>query len=148
MSNPPYSVGQSREVVVVDDLRRTQIVQYAGASGDFNPLHTDEVFAVEAASRPSVLAHGMLTMGLTGRVLTDWFGDGRLFRFGVRFLKPVWPGDTLTTSAVITEITTHEGRDLALVELRTTNQDGDLVVTGTASVWLSAPTAASAVAHP
>ena len=51
-------------------------MQYAGASGDFNPIHHDETFATKAAGYPSVFAHGMLTMGLTGRVLTDWLGDG------------------------------------------------------------------------
>ena len=68
----------TRAVVVVEDLKRTQIVQYAGASGDYNPIHTDEVFATKVAGYPGVFAHGMLTMGLTGRMLTDLVGDGRL----------------------------------------------------------------------
>ena len=70
-------VGDTRTAVVVDDLTRTQIVQYAGASGDYNPLHTDEVFATQVAGYPTVFAHGMLTMGMTGRMLTDFVGDGR-----------------------------------------------------------------------
>jgi acyl dehydratase len=61
------SVGDVREAVLVENLTRTQIVQYAGAAGDFNPIHHDEVFATKAAGYPSVFAHGMLTMGLTGR---------------------------------------------------------------------------------
>ena len=69
--------------IVVEDLSRTQLVQYAGASGDFNPLHTDEVYATKVAGYPTVFAHGMLTMGLTARMLTDWVGDGRLAKFGV-----------------------------------------------------------------
>ena len=60
-------VGDTHEEVVVDNLSRTQIVQYAGASGDYNPLHTDEVFTTKVAKYPSVFAHGMLSMGLTGR---------------------------------------------------------------------------------
>ena len=50
---------------------------YAGASGDYNPLHTDDKFATEVAGYPGVFAHGMLTMGMTGRMVTDWFGVGR-----------------------------------------------------------------------
>src|SRR5208282_3902915 len=68
---------QHGEQVVVDNLTRTQIVQYAGASGDYNPLHSDEIFATQVAGYPSIFAHGMLTMGVTGRMLTDYVGDGR-----------------------------------------------------------------------
>src|ERR1700733_8547656 len=89
------SIGDYRELTLVQDLTRTQIVQYTRASGDFQPLHTDEVFATQVGGYPSVFAHGMLTMGMSGRLLTDWVGDGRLLRFGARFLKQVWPGDTL-----------------------------------------------------
>ena len=92
------AVGSAHEQVLVENLTRTQIVQYAGASGDFNPIHHDEMFASKAAGYPSVFAHGMLTMGLTGRLLTDWLGDGVLREFGVRFVKQVWPGDTLTAT--------------------------------------------------
>ena len=73
-------VGDTREAVLVENLTRTQIVMYAGASGDFNPIHHDETFATKAAGYPSVFAHGMLTMGMTGRLLTDWLGDGVLTR--------------------------------------------------------------------
>ena len=92
-------VGATHEAVVVEDLPRTQIVMYAGASGDFNPIHHDEIFATKRAGYPSVFAHGMLSMGLTGRMLTDWLGDGVLREFGVRFVRQVWPGDTLTARA-------------------------------------------------
>src|SRR2546421_11747114 len=88
-------VGETRELVLVEDLTRTQIVQYAGSSGDYNPLHTDERFATEIAGFPSVFGHGMLTMGVTATLLTDWFGTASIMRYGVRFLKQVWPGDRL-----------------------------------------------------
>ena len=81
------SVGDTHTITLVENLTRTQIVQYAGASGDYNPLHTDEVFVTEVAGYPSVFAHGMLTMGLTGKLLTDVVGDGRLTNFGVRFVN-------------------------------------------------------------
>ncbi len=59
-------VGDSYEEVVIHDLSRTQIVMYAGASGDYNPVHSDELFTTKVAGYPSVFAHGMLSMGLTG----------------------------------------------------------------------------------
>ena len=88
------------EQLLVDDLSRTQIVMYAGASGDYNPLHSDEKFAREVAGYPGIFAHGMLTMGMTGRVVTDWFDVGRVTKYGVRFVRQVWPGATLTATAV------------------------------------------------
>ena len=104
------SVGDSRRTILVEDLTRTQLVMYSGASGDYNPLHSDTRFTVEIAGYPSVFAHGMLTMGMTGRALTDWVGDGRLTKYGVRFAKQVWPGDTLTATVTVTALR-HEGDD-------------------------------------
>ena len=129
-------VGQAFETVVVDDLKRTQIVQYAGASGDFNPLHTDEVYAREIAGYPGVFAHGMLTMGLTGRAITDLVGDGRLLRFGVRFTAQVWPGDTLTVRSTVKDVSEQDGVPVVDLDVVTTNQDGTNVVTGYAAARL------------
>lgn len=129
-------VGDRRELVLTEDLTRTQIVQYAGASGDYNPLHTDELFAREVAGYPGVFAHGMLTMGMTGRVLTDWVGDGRLLRYGVRFVKQVWPGDRLTATAEVTAVRDEDGTPVADLTVTTTNQDGVEVLTGTATARL------------
>ena len=90
-----WKVGESNATArLVDDLKRTQIVQYAGSSGDYNPLHTDEIFTTKVAGYPSVFAHGMLTMGMTGKMLTDYVGDARLTKYGVRFTSQVWPGAT------------------------------------------------------
>ncbi|MEW2044171.1 MaoC/PaaZ C-terminal domain-containing protein [Streptomyces sp. NBC_00377] len=136
LSPDDVKVGESRESVLVDDLKRTRIVQYAGASGDFNPLHTDERFAVEAAGYPGVFAHGMLTMGMAGRVLTDWVGPGALLRFGVRFKAQVWPGDTLTATAVVDSVEDTPAGPVAHFSLRTVNQDGVEVVNGTATARL------------
>jgi acyl dehydratase len=132
------TVGDSRELLLVDDLTRTQIVMYAGASGDYNPLHTDDTFTREVAGYPGVFAHGMLTMGMTGRVLTDWFGDGRLTRYGVRFVKQVWPGDRLTATATVDAIREEDGAPYADVSVVTVNQDGDTVVSGRATARLDA----------
>ena len=130
------NVGDTRELVLTEDLTRTQLVQYAGASGDYNPLHSDERFAVEVAGYPSLFAHGMLTMGMTGRVLTDWFGVEALTNYGVRFVKQVWPGDTLTATATVTAIREEDGASLADLTVETKNQDGDVVLSGTATARL------------
>jgi acyl dehydratase len=136
LSRQELSVGSSREAVVVDDLTRTQLVMYAGASGDYNPLHTDEVYATEVAGFPGVFAHGMLTMALTGKALTDWVGDGRLRTFGVRFRGQVWPGDTLTTTVTVRALDDVDGEPVADLAVVTTNQAGDVVLSGSASARL------------
>ncbi|HUJ67653.1 MAG TPA: MaoC/PaaZ C-terminal domain-containing protein [Acidimicrobiales bacterium] len=129
-------VGDHREMSLVEDLTRTQIVQYAGASGDFNPLHSDEVYATQVAGYPTVFAHGMLTMGMTARILTDWVGDGRLLRYRARFIKQVWPGDTLTARAELTAIREVDGNPVADFDVVTRNQAGDAVLSGDASARL------------
>jgi acyl dehydratase len=81
-------------------LTRTDLVRYAGASGDFNPMHHDEVLAV-AAGQPSVFGHGMFSMGLLGSALTDYVGIGNVRRFQVRFAKQTWPDEELRTHIVV-----------------------------------------------
>lgn len=132
------TVGQEFSAVLVEDLKRTQIVQYAGASGDYNPLHTDEPYATQVAGYPSVFAHGMLTMGMTGRLLTDTFGDGRLSAFGGRFSSQVFPGDDLTATATIEALRDEDGTWFADVAVSTRNQDGTEVFRGTATARLDA----------
>ncbi len=126
-------VGDTHEERVAENLPRTQLVQYAGASGDYNPLHTDEVYTTQVAGYPSVFAHGMLTMGLTGKMLTNYVGDARLLKFGVRFTNQVWPGDTLVAKATVEAIREEDGQHLADLTVSTTNQDGAVVVSGTAT---------------
>ena len=120
------SVGDTYSETLVEDLKRTQIVQYAGASGDYNPVHTDEVFTTQAAGYPSVFAHGMLTMGMTGGMLTNYVGDGRLTKYGVRFTNQVWPGDTLNSTATVESL---DG-DVVRLVVETKNQDGATVLSG------------------
>ena len=136
LSAGTLEVGQTFSAVVVEDLKRTQIVQYAGASGDYNPLHTDEVFATQAAGYPSVFAHGMLTMGMTGRMVTDLVGDGRLTDFGGRFTSQVYPGDDLTTTARVDAIIDIDGDPAVELSLSTVTQDGAEVFSGHATARL------------
>lgn len=138
LSASTLQVGDRRTEVVVDNLTRTQIVMYAGASGDYNPLHADEVYVTQAAGYPSVFAHGMLSMGATGKLLTDWVGDGNLKRYGVRFVNQVWPGDTLTATATVTAIHDEDGAIVADFEVETLNQDGKVVVSGSATAFVDA----------
>ena len=133
LSASKLNVGDKYEEVVVDDLTRTQLVMYAGASGDYNPLHTDDLYSKEIAGYPGVFAHGMLSMGLTGKMLTNYVGDGRLTKFGVRFTNQVWPGDTLTSKATVIEIREESDEHFVDLMLETMNQDGKTVVTGLAS---------------
>ena len=83
---------------VTEPVTRTQIVRFAGAAGDFNPMHHDEQFA-QAAGQPSVFAMGQLTAAILGAAVADWFGAGRVTGYGVRFKDKVWPGDRLVLRA-------------------------------------------------
>ena len=132
LSASDLKAGDTYTECLVDDLSRTQIVMYAGASGDYNPVHTDEKFTKEVAGYPSVFAHGMLTMGMTGRMLTNYVGDGRLTKYGVRFTSQVWPGDTLNSTATVVDVT--DG--VVNLNVETTNQDGAVVLSGYAAARL------------
>ena len=133
LSKASLNVGDQHSEQVVDNLTRTQIIQYAGASGDYNPLHTDEIFTTQVAGYPTVFAHGMLSMGLTGKMLTNYVGDGRLTNYGVRFVAQVWPGDSLTATATVEGIREEDGVSLVDLAVSTVNQDGAEVVKGTAT---------------
>ena len=131
-------VGDSYTERVADDLKRTQLVMYAGASGDYNPLHSDELYTREVAKYPTVFAHGMLTMGMTGRMLTNYVGDGRLTKYGVRFTNQVWPGDTLDATAVVEAIRQEGGKHYVDLTVITKNQHGVDVVKGSATALVDA----------
>ena len=121
-------VGETHTERLVEDLKRTQIVMYAGASGDYNPVHTDEVFTTQVAGYPSVFAHGMLTMGMTGKMVTNYVGDGRLTEYGVRFTSQVFPGDTLDATATVVGVS----NGIVDLDISTVNQDGVEVLKGSA----------------
>ncbi len=133
LSARTLKVGDTHEEHIVNNLTRTQLVQYAGASGDYNPIHTDEVYTTKVAGYPSVFAHGMLSMGMTGKMLSNYVGDGRLTTFGVRFTRQVWPGDTLIAKATVEAIREEGGQYFVDLAVSTVNQDGAEVLSGYAS---------------
>ena len=122
-------VGARHRQVVADGLTRTQLVAYAGASGDFHPFHHDEIYATEHGF-DQLFAHGMLTMGITGQALVTAFGDDGLHRYGADFLKPVWPGDILTAELTVTAVLADGSVE---VDIATTDQYGTLVLRGAAA---------------
>ncbi len=127
------SIGDEAPPLVVENLSRTHFVRYAGASGDFNPMHHDDTVATSVGN-PSVFGHGMLTAGLMAKLLKDWFGPTALRRYQVRFSKQVWPGETLTCTAKVTDLREGEvGEGLVDVECQVANQDGEVKLTGTAT---------------
>ena len=130
LSASKLKVGDTHTERLVEDLKRTQIVQYAGASGDYNPLHTDEIFATKVAGYPTVFAHGMLTMGMTGKMLTNYVGDARLTKYGVRFTSQVWPGDTLDATATVKSLSERNGKRFVELDVSTVNQSGTQVLSG------------------
>ena len=119
------------------ELGRTDLVVYAGASGDFNPMHHDEV-AAQAAGLPSVFGHGMFTMGLLGKALTDYVGVGNLERYNVRFTQQTWPGETLTTRVTVARKYDEDGAHKVELECSVVNQEGAAKVQGSAVAALPA----------
>ena len=129
-------IGDSFSEQICKNLSRTQIVQYAGASGDFNPIHHDQLYTEQIAGYPSVFAHGMLTMGMTGKMLTNRVGVGRLTSFGVRFTAQVFPGATLTATATVSNIRKENGVDIVDLNVSTVDEEGIQVISGNASAIL------------
>jgi acyl dehydratase len=131
-------VGDEFTACVVENLERAHIAQYAGASGDFNAVHVDEVYAVSKAGRDSVIAHGMLTMGLTATFVASIVGHDSLRSFGGRFLAPVLPGDTLHCVATVTETAVEEpGVRSVSLHLETRTAAGTMVFSGDARARLA-----------
>ncbi|MDP3714410.1 MAG: MaoC/PaaZ C-terminal domain-containing protein [Mycobacteriales bacterium] len=120
-------------------IQRANLVQYAGASGDFNIIHWNERVA-KAVGLPNVIAHGMLTMATAGRVVTDWVGDpGALVSYGVRFSRPVVvedddQGATLTVSGVVEDKRPADGAGGEVVVALTARVGEDKVLAGAKAV--------------
>lgn len=120
-------------------LQQIDVVKYAGASGDFNQIHTVPAFAAKAGL-PGTIAHGMMSMGFLGSYVVDWAGEGAdLRKFGVRFAAMTLPGDELTLRGTVTRLREEGGERLAELDLTVHKQDGTVTVRGWATLrWRDA----------
>jgi acyl dehydratase len=128
-------VGDELPPLVKGPIQQIQLTRYAGASGDFNPIHQDEEFA-RAAGMGGVFAHGMLSMGFVAQAVTDWAGAGRVRAIGVRFAALVRLKDTVTCRGRVVRTAQQDGVNLIELEVWAENQKGEKVVAGTATVAL------------
>ena len=129
-----FQIGEAIGPLVKPPVTKTQLVKYSGASGDFNPIHTVDEFAVEAGLG-GVIAHGMLTMAFVGQMLTDTIraqGEGDLRKFKIRFAGMVRPGDVITCEGRVTEVFDDGAMQRVTCDIWGQNQKGDKVVTGQA----------------
>jgi acyl dehydratase len=128
-------VGDELPPLVKGPIQQIQLTRYAGASGDFNPIHQDDEFA-KAAGMGGVFGHGMLTMGFVAQSLTDWAGAGAVRKVGVRFAGLVRLKDVVTCRGRVTSVSRGDGAGLVDLDLWAENQRGEKVVTGKATVAL------------
>ncbi len=122
--------GAERESTV-GPITRTDLVRYAGASGDFNPNHHDEIYAIRAGfDKP--FAHGMLQGGYLARLLGEWLGPDSFHNLKLRFSALAWPGDMVVCKARVARRYEEAGKRLVEVEATATNQRGDVLIKATA----------------
>lgn len=121
--------------LTVGPITRTDIVRFAGASGDFNPLHHDEERA-RAAGFPGVFAMGQMQAGMLSRLATDWLGLGAIRTYRVRFSAKVWPGDLLTLRGreESRQRENETGDEVVHCVLEAVRQDGEVAV----KAWVTA----------
>jgi acyl dehydratase len=130
-------VGDELPPLVKGPIQQIQLTRYAGASGDFNPIHQDDEFA-RAAGMGGVFAHGMLSMGFVAQAVTDWAGAGRVRKIGVRFAGLVRLKDTVTCRGRVVGTSQKDGVNLVELDVWAENQQGEKVITGKATVSLPA----------
>ncbi len=123
-------VGDEIPKLVKSSLTHLQLVRYAGASGDFNPLHTDPRIG-EMVGTGGIIAHGMLIMGFVGQMLSDYVGPLALRKFGVRFKGMTRLDDVIVCTGSITEKYESDGEARIAGKVQAADQDGDVKVSGT-----------------
>jgi len=119
----------------VENISRSHFVRYAGASGDFNPMHHDDTVATKVGY-PSVFGHGMFTAGVLSHYVTDWVGVGNLRKYAVRFKGQLYPGRTLTIKAKVTRKYKEADENRIDADLEVVDDQGSVLITGSATAAL------------
>ena len=125
------AVGDALPPLEKPPLTTMQLVQYAGASGDFNRIHYDEPFAKEGGF-PSVIAHGMLSMAFFGQLVGSWAGAATIARLSARFKAVTYPGDRITVAGQVTA-RDESARTIELT-LHAKKADGTVTLEGAATL--------------
>lgn len=131
LSYHAIAVGDALPGFETPPISRLTLALYCGASGDHNPIHVDTDFAREAGMS-DVFAHGMLSMAWLAQVLTRWVPQRNLLEYSVRFAAITHVGERITCAGTVTEKFERDGRSCVRVALTTTNQDGQLKLSGEA----------------
>jgi acyl dehydratase len=140
MTTPKWTdvrVGDTLPTYVHPKVTRTDLVRYAGASGDYNPMHHDELMAT-SVGMPSVFAHGMFSMGLLSNVLARWAGPASVRRFDVQFRAITWPDDPVTCTGTVAGKREENGEKLVDVDLQCETKPGTRSIIGSATLALPA----------
>ena len=134
LPSAPVALAEGDELptATAGPMTRTDFVRYAGAGGDFHPLHHDEVYAREAGL-PGVFGMGMLHAGILGNHLARWVGPDNIRRFAIRFTGQVWPGDVLTITGRVERVEATDAGPVAHLTLAVTRQTGEPAITATAT---------------
>ena len=119
----------------VENITRSHFVRYAGASGDFNPMHHDDTIATKVGY-PSVFGHGMFTAGVLSHYLTDWVGAGNVRKYAVRFKGQLYPGRTLTIKAKVTKKYKEGDENRIDADLEVVDDQGSVLISGSATAAL------------
>lgn len=121
--------------ITFDEVTQVQLIKYAGAAGDFNPIHTVPSYAKEAGL-DGTIAHGMLIMGMLGKLVSDWAGVKNVVKYGVSFKNKTVPGDILTAKGEVKKISEKEGETFVDCKVYIEDSNGDLKVDGKVTIKL------------
>lgn len=126
-------VGDEIPAMAKAPVDRVQLARYAGATGDFHPLHVDEAFA-KSLGMPSVYAPSPLGQGFLGQLITDWARGAQIRKFSTKFIRLIWPGDTLVCKGRVSDRHGENGKYAIELEVWAENQKGELVLKGAATL--------------